>query len=65
MTIDDYDRRKDDRIEAGLCQWCGHAPHEPAMCGVVAPDVAIGGCRCGLRLPPLGGRPPVPAGPTQ
>jgi len=63
---DDYDRRKDDRLEAGLCQWCGHAHHEPAACGFGAsPAVAVGGCRCGLRLPPLGGRPLVPSRPTQ
>lgn len=34
MSIDDYDRRKDDRLEAGLCQWCGHAWHEGRQCAM-------------------------------
>lgn len=51
MTIDDYDRRKDDRLEAGLCQWCGHEHHGDRRCLVPLTSGGVRGmCLCGVHL---------------
>lgn len=45
---DDYDRRKDDRLEAGLCQWCGHTFHAERPCAVFLSGPAYRRqCKCG------------------